>query len=131
MTIRVALVDDNQTFVLTVRNHLATEPGLKVVGQAFGGQDALRMIKELKPDVVLLDIAMPHMNGLEVARCLQGMDRAPAVIFLTMHDNNSYRKAATSVGAKGFICKSNVVAELVPLIEQVAAARDNKYVGHS
>jgi len=123
MTTKVALVDDNQTFVLSVRNHLATDPNVKVVGQAFGGPDALRMIKELMPDVVLLDIAMPHMNGLEVARCLQRMDRAPAVIFLTMHDNTSYRKAATGVGAAGFVCKSNVVEELLPLIAQVSAMR--------
>lgn len=123
MTIRLALVDDNQTFVMSVRNHLATDKGILVVGQAFGGHDALRMIRELKPDVVLLDIAMPQMNGLEVARNLQKMYRAPAVIFLTMHDNTSYRKAATSVGAAGFICKSNVVAELLPLIEQVFAMR--------
>jgi DNA-binding NarL/FixJ family response regulator len=129
MTTKVALVDDNQTFVLSVRNHLASDPSVKVVGQAFGGQDALRMIKELKPDVVLLDIAMPHMNGLEVARCLQRMDRAPAVIFLTMHDNNSYRKAATGVGAAGFVCKSNVVAELLPLIAQVSAMRAGADVG--
>ena len=91
MTIRLALVDDNRAFVASVRNHLATEPDLLVVGQAFEGQDALRMIRELKPDVVLLDIAMPDMNGLEVARCIQRLDRAPAVIFLTMHDNTSYR----------------------------------------
>jgi DNA-binding NarL/FixJ family response regulator len=126
MTIRVALVDDNQTFVLSVRNHLATEPGLKVVGQAFSGTDALRMIEELKPDVVLLDIAMPNMNGLEVARCIQLMHRPPGIIFLTMHDNTSYRKAATSVGGAGFICKPDVVAQLLPLIEQVANQRAGK-----
>jgi DNA-binding NarL/FixJ family response regulator len=129
MTIKIALVDDNRTFVTSVRNHLANDPDLKVVGQAFGGQDALRMIKDLKPDVVLMDIAMPHMNGLEVARCLQGMDTPPAVIFLTMHDNTSYRKAATSVGAAGFVSKSNVVAELLPLIEQVFAVRVGKGEG--
>ena len=124
MTIRLALVDDNRAFVASVRNHLATEPDLLVVGQAFEGQDALRMIRELKPDVVLLDIAMPDMNGLEVARCIQRLERAPAVIFLTMHDNTSYRKAATSVGAAGFVCKSNVVADLLPLVLQVMADRD-------
>ena len=129
MIIKIALVDDNRTFVSSVRNHLANDPELKVVGQAFGGQDALRMIKELKPDIVLMDIAMPHMNGLEVARCLQWMDTPPAVIFVTMHDNTSYRKAATSVGAAGFVCKSNVVAELLPLIEQVSAVRAGRGVG--
>ena len=124
MTIRITLVDDNRAFVSSVRNHLANEPDLLVLGQAFNGQDALRMIQELKPDVVLLDIAMPDMNGLEVARCIQRMDRAPAVIFLTMHDNTSYRKAASSAGAAGFVCKSNVVADLLPLILQVVAERD-------
>ena len=126
MTIRIALVDDNQNFVLSVRNHLETENGLKVVGQAFSGADALRMISEMKPDVLLLDIAMPNMNGLEVARSLRTTDRPPAIIFLTMHDNTSYRKAATGVGAAGFVSKSNVVADLVPLIEQVALERFGK-----
>jgi CheY-like chemotaxis protein len=122
MTIRIMLVDDNRTFLAAVRNFLVMLPDVAVVGEAHDGSSALRLAQEVAPDLVLLDIAMPEMNGLEVAESLSQFEEPPNFIFLSMHDSQSYRAAARDLGAYGYVSKGDFVVDLVPLIDVLVAA---------
>ncbi len=119
MTIRTLLVDDNKTFLTAVKNFLATLPHVEVVGEAHDGISALALANELQPDLVLLDIVMPDMNGLEVAAALAKGAYPPYVVFLSMHDSPSYRTAARELGARGYVGKGDFVQDLEPLIDSI------------
>ncbi|MGI9134224.1 MAG: response regulator [Rhodoferax sp.] len=119
MSIRVLLVDDNKTFLAAVKNFLLTLPGVQVVGQAHDGQTAITLAAQLAPDLVLLDIVMPAMSGLEVAVALQALVAPPHIVFLSMHDSQAYRSAAHALGARGYVGKGDFVSDLVPLIESL------------
>jgi len=114
-------VDDNPTFLAAVRQSLTLLPEAQVVGEAHDGQQALDEAAALQPDLVLLDIAMPRMGGLEVAQAMQSWPRSPRILFLSMHDNASYRLAARELGAVGFVGKADFVIKLLPLIEALVA----------
>ena len=132
MTIRVMLVDDNKTFLSAVRHLLETQPHTRVVAEAHDGKVALEMAASIGPDLVLLDIAMPGMNGLEVARALNGLLAPPCIVFLSMHSSATYRAAARELGAFGYIVKADLVAELPPMIallEQPLAGRGSTLPG--
>jgi DNA-binding NarL/FixJ family response regulator len=119
MTIKILLADDNQTFVTAVRKFLDILPGTEVVGQAHDGRDALSKAGQLAPDLVLLDISIPELNGLEVARCMRSWSQSPHVVFLSMHDSVDYRAAAQELGAVGFVGKPDFVVDLPPIIERL------------
>ena len=119
--IKILLVDDNRTFLSAVHHFLAQLPDVDLVGQACDGATALELAARLEPDLVLMDIAMPGMNGLEAASALNAFARPPHIVFLSMHDGSSYRDAARDLGAWGFVGKSEFVADLVPLIAGLVA----------
>jgi DNA-binding NarL/FixJ family response regulator len=118
--LKVLLVDDNPTFLATVSKTLGLLPTVKVVGKALDGAQALAMAQRLQPDLMLLDIVMPGMTGLEVAQTMQAWLSAPKVLFLTMHDNDAYRAAAKKLGALGLVGKANFVADLLPIISSLS-----------
>lgn len=120
MSLRILLVDDNRTFLTAVSQCLAMLPEAEVVGQAYDGADALAKAQALQPDLVLLDIVMPHMTGLEVASQMQTWPHAPLVLFLSLHDNESYRAAAHDLGAVALVGKANFVTDLMPIITHLA-----------
>lgn len=119
MSIRILLVDDNKTFLMAVRQFMDMVTGLRVVGEAHDGTQALALAAELQPDLVLLDIAMPQMCGLEVARAMQAWPQPPRIVFLSMHDHAVYREAARDLGVQGFVGKADFVAALLPIIEKI------------
>lgn len=121
MSLRILLVDDNLTFMTAVSQCLALLPNTEVVGQVTSGAEALVQVKALHPDLVLLDIVMPHMTGLEVAAQLRTWPHAPHILFLSLHDNDSYRTAARELGAVSLVGKANFVVDLIPIITQLAA----------
>ena len=121
MTLKILLVDDNLTFMVAVSQFLTTLPNTQLVGQACDGREALSKSEQLQPDLILLDISMPGMNGLEVARCLQEQSHPASVVFLTMHDCPDYRMAAASLGVAGFVGKSSLAVDLPPIIERLLA----------
>jgi len=122
MTLTILLVDDNLTFVAAVRQFLDCLPDVSVVGQAHDGKSALMMLRQMQPALVLMDIAMPGMNGLELARAMNHETTPPQIVFLSMHDYQAYRDAAHELRA-GFVSKSDVVTELLPMLQQKARAR--------
>lgn len=122
MTIRILLVDDSPTFLLAMRLFLLSVPGTTVVGEAHDGAQGLQLADRLQPDLILLDMSMPEMDGTEVARAIQTWSRAPQVIFLSIHDAAAYANAARELGAMAFVNKSDLVPGLLSLIENLVAS---------
>jgi DNA-binding NarL/FixJ family response regulator len=116
--ISILLVDDNAGFRGVVRRFLETEDDLTVVGEAGGGLKALSMVPELKPDVVLLDLAMPDLSGLEVIPHLRAIAPEVSIIVLTLLDSAGYCEAALVAGADDFVPKAELGATLVPSIRR-------------
>lgn len=120
MSLKILLVDDNRLFLKTAQHFLGTLPGVEVVGCAHNGREALVETERLRPDLVLLDISMPEMNGFEVAQALRSQPHPPHIVFLTLHDNPAYRTMAYSHGAAGFVSKADFSVELGSLLLSIA-----------
>jgi DNA-binding NarL/FixJ family response regulator len=119
----VLLVDDHGIVRRGLRSLLETQPDVKVVAEAADGLEALRLAQEHQPDVVIIDIAMPKMNGIEVAERVQKLPRAPHVIILTMHVDESYIIRALSAGSRAYLLKDATDEELIPALRAVVAGR--------
>ena len=119
--IRVLLVDDHAILRQGVHALLAREPDILVVGEAGDGQEALDQMPELRPDVVIMDIVMPRMNGLEATRLLK--ERYPNVrtLILSMYDDQEYVVQIIQAGAAGYVLKRVVTEDLVRAIHEVHA----------
>ena len=118
---RVILVDDNVLFLETLAAQLAHNPGAQIVGRASSGSEGLRLARELKPDLAIVDLAMPDMNGLELAHSLKRLASPPRVVMLSMYDEPEYREGALLMGVDAYIAKHNVHAELLPLLRRLHA----------
>lgn len=121
MTIRILLVDDNQTFLSAVRLFLDWLEETSVVGEAHDGSQALVLARQTEPDLVLLDIGLPVISGLEVARALRAQPKSPQLIFLSMHDTEACRLAANEFEPLAFVAKSDFVTKLLPVMESLIA----------
>jgi DNA-binding NarL/FixJ family response regulator len=113
--IRVLLVDDSPLFLSAAARILAAEERVRIVGQVLSGQAALEQVEQIGCDLVLLDVAMPHMNGLEVGRRLKELPVPPRVVLVSLDDAAEYRQAAAQF-ADAFVQKAQVATELLPLI---------------
>jgi DNA-binding NarL/FixJ family response regulator len=118
---RVLLVDDSPEFLESASHFLNADPQIEIVGRAHSGRGALEKVPVLKPDLVLMDLSMPEMNGLDATRAIKAHANGPRVIILTLHDNPEYRAAAAAVRADGFITKTELYLQLLPLIHQLFA----------
>jgi DNA-binding NarL/FixJ family response regulator len=118
--IRVLLADDQALVRAGFRMILKAEPGIEVVGEAGDGAEAVARSREFEPDVVLMDVRMPEMNGIEATRRIVDGDDAPRVLVLTTFDLDEYVYDALRVGASGFLLKDAPEAELVAGIRIVA-----------
>lgn len=119
--IRLLLVDDHPIVLDGLKSHLSTHSDLAVVGEATDGEQALRAARRLSPDVVLLDISMPRLNGLEFMERLRLELPATRIIVLTMHDNPEYIRRMVRLGARGYLLKDTSPAELIRAIKAVHA----------
>jgi len=120
MGIRLLVVDDDPGFRETLRGLLTQWEDMVILGEADGGDEALRLADDLRPDVVLMDLAMPRMNGLEVTRLLKARWPAMAVIIITVHDEEAYRRTALATGAEAFLQKKTLGMELWPTLFKIA-----------
>ncbi|MDQ7904997.1 response regulator transcription factor [Phytohabitans sp. ZYX-F-186] len=118
--IRVALADDQAMIRAGLRMVLETEPDLRVVAEAADGADALAVTRRTQPDVVLLDIAMPRLDGLAAARRIAALPAPPRIIMLTTFDSDDNLYAALRAGASGFLLKVSPPEQLVAAIRVVA-----------
>ena len=119
----ILLADDHPVVRQGLRALLESEPEFAVVGEASDGLEAVGLVERLKPNVLVLDLMMPGLNGLEVAR--QVRQRAPKtrVVFLSIHANEAYVLEALRNGAAGYVIKDATTAELVRAVREVAAGR--------
>jgi DNA-binding NarL/FixJ family response regulator len=120
--ISVLLVDDNPRFLRIATRFLQEHDDVVVVGAAGGGEEALTLAQDLQPDIVLIDLAMPGLSGLETIPRLRAVLPEVGIIALTVLDTNSYRQAALAAGADDFVPKASLSTELLPAIRRVAQA---------
>jgi len=120
--IRVVLADDHEAILDRVAKLLTTE--CDVIGTVSDGRQAFEAARSLKPDVMVLDIAMPVMNGIETARRLSETGAKTRIIFLTVHDDPDYAREALETGARGYVIKPRIASDLVAAIKEVHAGRN-------
>jgi two-component system response regulator NreC len=121
VAIRILIVDDHGVLRAGLRALLNTEPDLEVVGEAASGYQALVLAARLQPDVMLLDISMPDLDGLEVTRQLAAQHSKARVLLLTIHEDEALLREAIRAGAAGYIIKRAVESELIDAIRATAA----------
>jgi DNA-binding NarL/FixJ family response regulator len=119
--IRILLVDDNPEFLESAARFLSADPQVEIVGRAHSGFDAVDGVRRWQPDLVLMDLVMPGMNGLEATRYIKAQPDAPRVVILTLHDNLEYRAAAEAARADGFIAKSEFGEQLPVVLQRLFA----------
>jgi len=121
--ISVLLVDDNPTFLRIVERYLQAEEEITVVGAAEGGDEALALVHRLKPDIVLTDLAMPKVSGMETILRMRAAWPKMGIIALTLLDTTGYRQAALTAGADDFVAKDALNTDLLPTIQRVVEAK--------
>lgn len=114
---RILLVDDFLQWRLAVRSILEGVSGFRIIGEASNGLEAIEKTATLRPDIVLLDIGMPILNGIEAARSIRRVSPNSKVIFLTQEQDSDVRAAALAVGGSAYLLKSTAVGELRPAID--------------
>ena len=120
--ISVLLVDDNPAFLRIATRFLQEHDDIVIVGAAGGGEEALALAQDLQPDIVVIDLAMPGLSGLETIPLLRAMLPEVGIIALTVLDINSYWQAALAAGANEFVPKASLSTDLLPAIRRVAQA---------
>lgn len=123
MSISVFLADDHQIMRDGLRTLLEAKPGLRVVGEAGDGREAVRRVARLKPDVVLLDIAMPLLNGIEATRLIRLKNPSTEVVILSMFSTTEHIYRALEAGARGFLLKECAGREVIKAIHAAKAGR--------
>jgi DNA-binding NarL/FixJ family response regulator len=123
--VQILLADDHEVVRKGLRALLEAQPGWKVIAEATDGRDAVEKAKDMHPDVAIVDIGMPSLNGLEATR--QIVKKAPRtrVLVLTMHDTNPLIQQVVKAGARGYVLKSDVASDLVSAVE--ALCRDQTF----
>jgi DNA-binding NarL/FixJ family response regulator len=117
--IRVALADDHPIVLAGLRNLIETEADLELVGEGNSGQSALKLIRDRQPDVAVIDISMPEINGITLARRLAEECPGVCVIILTLYEERSFLKQALAAGVKGYVLKRSAAENLVSAIRAV------------
>ena len=121
-TVRVLIVDDHDLFVDALRALLETEPGIDVVATAPNGREAVERVVELEPEVVLMDVSMPVLDGFEATRAIRKRAPSTRVLFVTGSNAEEDLERAREVGATGYISKDKIAAELVAAIRGAAGS---------
>lgn len=119
--ISVFLVDDHTLVRRGFRRLLEDDPGIRVVGEASDGHEALDAVAALKPDVVVMDFALPSMNGAVATRRIRDLSPATAVLILSMHEEMAYVRTCLEAGARGYLLKNAMDLELVSAVHRTAA----------
>lgn len=121
--LRLVIADDHEVVRKGLRALLEARPGWDVVGEAKDGKEAVEQVRELKPEVTILDISMPMLNGLEAARQIIKDNAKAKILILTMHESDPLIQEVLNAGARGYVLKSDAGRDLVTAVE---ALRNNK-----
>lgn len=119
-SLRILIVDDHEVVRRGLHALLGTQAGWEVVGEAANGPEAVKKVNQIKPDVVIMDITMPVMSGLDATRLI--METAPQtkVLIFTMHDSEQMMQSALEAGARGYVLKSNAASDLVAAVRALS-----------
>jgi DNA-binding NarL/FixJ family response regulator len=123
MSINVFLADDHAVVRDGLRFLLEAEGDIQVVGDAANGRDAVRLVSELRPDIVILDIAMPELNGIEAAKQIREIDPSIQIIMLSMYSSAEHVFRALQAGARGYLLKESGGTDVVQAVRTVLAGR--------
>ena len=118
-SIKILLAEDHAVVRESIREALSREPEFKVVGEASDGDEAVKLARDLKPDVILMDVAMPRLNGIEATRQIKAFQPAVSILVLTAYDDEQYIFSVLSAGAAGYLLKDVGVSDLVEAIKAV------------
>jgi DNA-binding NarL/FixJ family response regulator len=116
------VVDDNGVYRSELIEYLRTQEGIEIVGEAEDGSGAIVMAQALNPDLVLMDISMPGVSGLEAARVIKDKHTRAKVVLVTIHEEKTYRQLADVIRADGFICKSTVTRDFPKVVGRIRSA---------
>lgn len=121
--VRILIVDDHSLYRQGLQQAIAMNPQFELVGEAERGQDALRLMESMRPTLVVLDVGLPDMTGLEVAAVVRDKQWPIAVVILTMLKDELAFNKAMSLGVQGYVLKENAVSEIITCITTVAAGQ--------
>jgi DNA-binding NarL/FixJ family response regulator len=121
--IRIILADDHTIMRSGLRAVLERYPDMKVVGEASDGRTAVQNVDELRPDVVIMDVAMPTLNGIEAARQISSKHQDVAIVVLSMHSDESYVLRALKAGARAYLLKDSAEGDLIAAIRAVSEGK--------
>ena len=122
-TVRLLLVDDHEGFINAAMRHLRRIDWLDIVGSAANGIEAIAQCEALRPDAVLMDLAMPEMGGLQATRLIKAQDNPPYIVIASHFDDAEHREHALRAGADAFVSKLSYIHDVVPLLEALVASR--------
>ncbi|MBC8509753.1 MAG: response regulator transcription factor [Chloroflexi bacterium] len=117
--IRALMVDDSPEYLEATGGFLSIYPYIDLIGQVTRGRDVIDRIQEEKPDLVLLDLALPDVKGLDLLPQIKGLPEPPAVIVVTFHNIPAYKTQAFALGADGFVLKADLAADLMVIINEL------------
>ncbi|MDP8911788.1 MAG: response regulator transcription factor [Actinomycetota bacterium] len=120
-TVRVLIADDHRLFAEALEAILGTDDRIAVVGTARDGREAVELARALKPDVVLMDISMPVMDGIEATEAIRARSAGACILILTGSDSTLDVDRARAAGAAGYVTKDRIAAELIDAILEIAA----------
>ena len=132
VSIRLLIADDHALVRSGLRSMLEREPGIEIVGEARNGREAVELCRSLRPNLVLMDVRMPDMDGLEATRAIKREHPETGVLMVTMHENRDYMLEATKAGAAGYVLKDAPRNELISAVRRVVNANpSNSQVAQS
>jgi DNA-binding NarL/FixJ family response regulator len=123
VSIRILLADDHTVMRNGLRLLLERQPDLEIVGEAADGREAVELAAAEKPDVVVMDIAMPHLNGVEAARQIANRSPRTAIVILSMHSDESYVIRSLKAGARAYLLKDSAEADLIAAIHAITVGK--------
>jgi two-component system, NarL family, response regulator NreC len=121
--LRVLLADDHIVMRAGLRALLDRQPNLEVVGECENGRETVELAGSLRPDVVVMDVGMPGLNGIEATKTIVDRHSSPAVVILSMHADESYVMRALKAGARGYLLKDSAAADLIGAIQAVSQGK--------
>jgi DNA-binding NarL/FixJ family response regulator len=123
-TLSVLLVDDHEGFLNAAMRHFRNVPWVAVVGRALDGRQAVELTETLRPHVVLMDLSMPGMGGLQASRLIKAQSDPPYIVIASHFDDAEHREHAARAGADAFVSKLSYVQEVMPILERLAGGID-------
>ena len=125
-TLKLLLVDDHAGFINAAMRHLRRLDWIEVLGMASNGIEAITQCEVLRPDVVLMDLAMPEMGGLQATRLIKAQDNPPFVVIASHFDDAEHREHAMRAGADNFVSKLSYIQEVLPILEKFRDDRSHE-----